>query len=57
MQKLFIGKGQYVDQQGTEKNPEKTKLCPVFKYFADCANLSNLVLYADSFTIKNKMEF
>ena len=59
MQKLFIGKGQYVDQQGTEKKnkTEKTKLCPVFKYFADCANLSNLVLYADSFTIKNKMEF
>ena len=40
-----------------KKKPEKTKLCPVFKYFADCANLSNLVLYADSFTIKNKMEF
>ena len=43
--------------QKKKNKTEKTKLCPVFKYFADCANLSNLVLYADSFTIKNKMEF
>ena len=36
---------------------EKTQLGPIFIYFADCANLSNLVIYTDSFTIRYKMKF
>ena len=33
MQKLFIGKGQYVDQQGTEKKTRKDQIMPSFQIF------------------------
>ena len=33
---------------GTTRKREKTQLGPLFIYFADCAYLSNLVIYADS---------
>ena len=43
--------------KGTTRKRKKAQLGPVFKYFADCTNLLNLVKYADSFTIRYKMKF
>ena len=38
--------------KGTTRKRKKAQLGLVFKYFADCTNLSNLIKYADSFTIR-----
>ena len=42
--------------KGTTRKREKTQLDPVFIYSADCT-IVNLILYADSFTIRYKMKF
>ena len=42
--------------KGTTRKREKTQLGPVFTYSADCT-IVNLVLYADSFTLRYKMKF
>ena len=43
--------------KGTTRKRKKAQLDPVFKYFSGCTNLSNLVTYADPFTISYKMKF
>ena len=67
-QKLFIGKRQYMDQnilcfykstteerENKKRNRAFSQLGSIFKYFADCANLVILVMYAEPFTIMYKI--